>query len=95
MAKRRFVGVNDKGYRVGEDHHRAKLTNAQVDEIHELREQGLTYGQINKKTGIPKSTIASILQYNRRAQTPTRWRLVDLTKDKPAQAHRMDRPEDA
>ena len=36
--ERRFVRVNEHGRRIGEDHHRAKLSDADVDLILELRD---------------------------------------------------------
>lgn len=100
MAKRRFVGVNERGYRVGEDHHRSRLSNADVDMIHLLHEAGLTYRQIIAKLDhivppIGKSTIHDIVTYRGRAQRPERFKLVNINDDKPAQAHRVDRPEEA
>lgn len=75
MAKR-IVGVNDRGLRVGQDHQRAKLTDAAVELIRRLHEDGLSYRVIAEKMGIAKSTVQDICTYRRRAQTAVRWRTI-------------------
>lgn len=68
---RKSVAINESGYRLGEDHHHARLNNEQVDRIRDLHEEhGLTYTQLAKMYGVSKSAIAGICQYRRRAQTP-------------------------
>lgn len=73
MAKR-IVGLNDRGLRVGQDHQRAKLTDAAVEMIRRLHEEGLSYRVIALKFEIAKSTVQDICTYRRRAQTPSKWR---------------------
>jgi hypothetical protein len=77
----KLVFVNDKGKRIGEDHHRAKLTDADVELVFELREAGLSYAQIAGKFddipgGIAKSTIRDILTGRKRAQVPAATKRV-------------------
>ena len=45
----RIVAVNGDGWVIGEDHPQAKLSEQDVALILELREAGLSYGQIAKK----------------------------------------------
>lgn len=74
---RRIVAVNEKGRLIGEHHQNAKLSNETVDKIRELREdEGMTYVQLARMFSVPKSTIADICKYRRRAQTPSRWKTV-------------------
>lgn len=81
MVKRkrptRYVGVNDRGYAVGEAHHRAKLSDADIETILWLREQGLSYGAIAKKfddrVTISKSQVRNICNGTQRGQVPTNW----------------------
>ena len=81
MVKRRrptrYVGVNDRGYAVGEYHARAKLSESDVELILWLREQGLSYGQIAKKfddgVTVSKSQVRNICTGHRRGQVPTNW----------------------
>ena len=48
------VLINSCGYVIGQDHHRARLTDAEVDQIIELREAGCTWPDIADKFGISK-----------------------------------------
>lgn len=76
-CKYRMVAVNENGCRVGETHHRAKLTDHDVDLIRELHEEhGLSYSQLAEKFGCSKSTIRDYCQYRRRCQFPEKWRRV-------------------
>lgn len=71
---KRMVGVNENGLRVGQDHQRAKLSDAAVDLIRELHEGGMSYGVIAKKFEIAKSTVQDICTYRRRAQVAVKFR---------------------
>lgn len=75
MSKR-IIGVNEKGLRVGQDHQRAKLSDAAVETIRELHEGGMSYSVIARKFEIAKSTVQDICTYRRRAQSAVRWRLA-------------------
>ena len=71
----KIVAVNENGRRIGEEHPRSKLTDAQVDRIRDLHEyHDMTYEQLAAMYQVPKTTIASICQYMRRAQTPFGWK---------------------
>ena len=71
----KIVAVNENGHRIGEDHPKSKLTNEQVDRIRDLREyHDMSYEQLAAMYQVPKTTIASICQYMRRAQTPFGWK---------------------
>lgn len=75
----KLVGVTSKGVRVGATHHRAKLTDADVDQIHALYEMGLSYRTIAEKFddipgGISRSTVRQIIKCQTRAQVPDHWR---------------------
>lgn len=71
----KIVAVNENGRRIGEDHPRSKLSDEQVDRIRDLHEyHDMTYEQLAAMYQVPKTTIASICQYMRRAQTPFGWK---------------------
>ena len=76
--KRKLVALNDRGRPIGESHPLAKLTDADVDLIHWLHEQGLSYRQIAMKfddgVSVSKSHVRYIIKGKRRGQTPTRWK---------------------
>lgn len=72
------VAVNEIGRRIGHDHHRAKLTNGEVELIIELRESGMSYLQIAKKFEVGKSTVRDIVKARRRAQYAVAFKLVHI-----------------
>lgn len=77
---KRIVGVNERGYRVGEDHQAAVLTDAEVELVRDLREAwGWTYDALATKFGVGKSTIQDICTYRRRAQVATDWKEVRVS----------------
>jgi len=63
----RAVSVNDAGHVVGQDHHRAKLTDHDIWLIHSLRAEGLGYKLIAVKFEVSAATIESICLGRRRA----------------------------
>lgn len=60
--------TNDSGHVVGEDHHRAKLTDHEVWLIHELRAHGVKRADIADKMECSIHTVIAILCSRRRAQ---------------------------
>jgi len=74
------VAVNEAGYRIGEDHQNAKLTNHEVELILELREQCLSYAEIAAKFDISKSTVRDICTGKRRCQCAFRWKRMAKRK---------------
>lgn len=64
-----LVGVNDAGRVVGQDHHRAKLTDHDVDLIVNLRAHGMRYGEIAAKFDVSVSTVESVCTGRRRSHT--------------------------
>lgn len=72
--EQKTLTLNDRRYRIGESHHRAKLTDEQVDEMRELHEeQGIGYRTLAKQFNVSKRTVRDIVQYKTRAQTPEFW----------------------
>jgi ribosome-binding protein aMBF1 (putative translation factor) len=79
---KKYVAINEKGRRVGENHHRANLSDEQVDRIRDLHEDhDLSYQQLAKMYNVSKQTIASICQYARRAQTPFGFKTLEVDSD--------------
>jgi len=76
----RRVAVNESGYRIGEDHPGAKLTDHEVDLILELREQCWSYRQIADKFEVSKSQIRNICTGLKRCQIPWRIKRVHLSR---------------
>lgn len=73
---REYVAVNEQGLRIGEDHHNAVLTDAEVELVRQLHSEGMSYRDIAEKFEIGKSTVADICKYRRRGQTASTWKRV-------------------
>lgn len=79
MATIRVVGVNDAGLRVGQWHPGASLTDSEVEAMRRMHEQDkYGYGRLAKVFEVPKSTVAQICTYKRRAETVTRWKTIRI-----------------
>lgn len=79
MTVPRVVGANELGVPVGQYHHKAKLTDDEVDAIrylHEFRKWG--YRRIALHIGCHRNTVRQICLYQRRATTYMRWVSVRL-----------------
>jgi DNA invertase Pin-like site-specific DNA recombinase len=73
------VPVNEYGRRIGEAHHKARLSDATVDLLREMHEdQGLGYRRIAKAMQLSVGTVRKICGYQRRAQTPVRWKRIRI-----------------
>ncbi len=72
----RMVGFNERGSRVGETHHRAVLSDQDVDMIRDLYETGLSYRQIADKFEISKSHARDVIKCRRRWQLVQTWKRV-------------------
>jgi len=83
MSKR-LVGINERGLRVGEDHHNAKLTNDEVERIRSLRAEGIPYLRLAEIFEVSKSTIQMVCQYKRRAEIATDYKQVHVKGSGPA-----------
>ncbi len=62
----RIVQVNDDGHVVGEDHPRARYTDADVDAVFALRSDGFSLREISKKMEMPLRTVRDYLAGRRR-----------------------------
>ena len=79
IEKKRFidVAVNEFGYRIGISHHNCKVPEHVVNQIRDLHEeQMIGYRKLAKMFGLTRSYIQKICNYERRAQTPDRWKKV-------------------
>lgn len=76
-----FAALNESGRVIGAQHHRARLSDADVELIHELAASGMSHARIAAKfddDGAPvsRSSVGHILAGRRRSQTVTGHRLV-------------------
>ncbi len=73
--ERRLRLVNDQGRVIGQDHHRAKLSDEDCRLICELRAEGLEYAEIAKKFDVSTTLVCYICNGQRRTQVATGQRL--------------------
>jgi DNA invertase Pin-like site-specific DNA recombinase len=71
----KYVPVNERGYRIGEGHPRAKLTDHDVELIRTLFEDGMRYKLIAEKFEVTHWIIGRICRYERRNQTIANFKL--------------------
>ena len=72
----RAIAINEMGRRIGEDHHKAVLTNAEVELLLQMRDEGMSYGQLAVSFEVSKSTIQSICTGRRRCQIVARHKTI-------------------
>lgn len=74
----RFIGVNDRGLRVGQDHPAAKLSNAEVELMLGFRAEGWSYRKLADKFEVSKSCVRWVVKGLKRHQIAVSWRAVVL-----------------
>ncbi|WP_059413433.1 hypothetical protein [Cupriavidus basilensis] len=74
---KRTVAVNDQGMRIGEDHPRAKLTDADVERMLQLRAEGIGYKRLAAIFECSPSCVRYIVKGLRRGQPAMGWRVVE------------------
>jgi hypothetical protein len=80
----KLVGIDERGNRCGEDHPRAKLSDAEVELIRELAEPSdgstpMAKAEIARKFEVRRSTVSDIVHFRQRASYPVGWRRVMVT----------------
>lgn len=75
----RVVAVNERGLRIGESHPLAKLTDAEVDKVFELVEEGLTSREIAAIMDVSLDTVKKIRCGDRRGQVAVRYKVVHVS----------------
>jgi len=61
------ISIGEYGKRVGECHHRAKLSDDEVELIRSLHEQGVSYRELAEKFGVNLWHIGRMCRYERRS----------------------------
>ena len=70
-----IVGVDDRGYRVGQTHHNSTIPDSVVRAVRDAHEyDNRSYNWIAANMGLKKSTVAKICRYERRAIIAQQWR---------------------
>lgn len=77
--RKRSVSVNDRGHTVGEEHHRARLTDHDIELVRALRAEGMGIVAIAAKFEVAFSTVAKYCRGTLRGQLGTGQKLVGPT----------------
>jgi len=64
------------GWRVGESHHRARISDYDVELIRCLHEEGMSCAEIARKFECARTTVSSIVNYRHRVESPAGSNLV-------------------
>lgn len=62
------VKRNRKGWRVGDSHHNAKLTDHEIELLRQLFADGMTVCELASKFDISKGHVSKIIGYRQRAE---------------------------
>jgi len=73
------IAVNAQGRRIGEDHQRAVLTNAEVEQLLALRDEGYSYQRLAAMFEVSKSAVRNYCKGLRRGQSVARYKVVHVT----------------
>lgn len=75
--EKKLVVINENGYPIGESHHKARLSDAQVEQIRDLYEEGLmSYRAIARIFDCSRNTIKDICKYRRRNSYGLKYKTV-------------------
>jgi hypothetical protein len=74
-----LVAYNEQGWRIGETHHRSRISDAVVEKIRDLREYRFwTHREIADHFNISINTVKKICCYEIRIQRAERWKRVQV-----------------
>lgn len=68
--------INEAGRRIGDSHHRAKLTDHEVEQVLQLHSEGYGYRKLAAMFDISRSNIRHIIKGRCRAQFPAGWKVI-------------------
>lgn len=75
----KYIATNDRGYRIGESHHRSIISDKEVQEILDLHElSGWSYKQIAEQYKVSHWCVSRICRYERRAQTCDHFKKITV-----------------
>jgi Mor family transcriptional regulator len=76
-GSRIYIALNENGRRIGQTHPNARIPDAVVERIRDRHEyDGAGYRQLTEEFQLSLNTIGKICTYQRRAQTPARWKAI-------------------
>lgn len=89
--KRITYPVAESGKAIGEHHHRAKLSDADVELIRDIYDEGMvSYATLAKVFQVSKATIYDIVTFRRRATSPAGYKNTEEGKRRPVPRSRLE-----
>jgi hypothetical protein len=79
---RKVVTIPELARRIGESHHRAKLTDHDVDLILALADGGMSYAQIAQKFEVSKSCVQHVVSGRNRSRRTVSIVCLKTTTDR-------------
>jgi hypothetical protein len=68
-----MVAVSSNGVRIGEDSPVAKYTDAEIDQVFQLRDEGFSFKAIADMLDMPKSTVWAVAAGLMRGRVVDHW----------------------
>lgn len=76
--RRRVIALNDIGRQIGQGHHRATLTDDQIEAMRDRHENdGIGYRRLAKEFGCSRTHAQDVCNYRRRNHWTDRYKTVD------------------
>lgn len=71
-----IVAVNERGLRIGQDHQNARYSDAEVEMVFRLRDEGMGYKLIAAAVEMPIRTVRDFINGKRRCQFAAAYRVT-------------------
>lgn len=90
MTKKFIIALDENGKPIGESHHRAKLSDEDVELIRDIYDEGFaSYSTLAEVFKVHKSTISDIINFRKRASSPVSFKTVSAQGRKPIPKSRL------
>ena len=90
MSRKIIVTLGEDKRPIGEHHHRAKLSDEDVEFIRDIYDEGFaSYSTLAKVFNVHKATIADIVNFRKRASAPASYKTIDAQGRKPLPKSRL------
>ena len=76
-----MIALNEAGYRIGQYHHNATLTDRDVELMLRLRADGYGWKRLARTFDCGVRTVRDVCAGTRRAQVPASWRMIRAAQD--------------
>lgn len=79
VGHEKIIPVNELGYRIGENHQKAKIPDQDVEWMRQLHEEhGISYPELAEKFEISERMVGCICRYERRNQFAAAFKTIEV-----------------